>query len=59
MLIHFRKVIVKDFWKEVKLINNSRVPLAASIEGAENIFKLWREYYMGMFLIVFRGRNFK
>ncbi len=39
----FQKSDVDDFWKEVKVINNSKVPLAASIEGvvgAENIVKL-------------------
>ncbi len=43
----FQKSDVHDFWKEVKVINNSKVPLLqASIEGvvgAENIVKLWRE----------------
>ncbi len=57
----FQKSDVHDFWKEVKVINNSKVPLPASIDrvvGAENIVKLWREYYRNI-LIVLRGRNLK
>ena len=42
----------KSFWKEVKLMNNSRTPLPASIEGvtgANNIAELWRNHYASIF----------
>ncbi len=53
----FQKRDVRDFWKEVKVINISKVPLPASIEGvvgAETIVKLWREYYRDIFNCVER-----
>ena len=34
-----------DFWKEIKMANNSRVPLPSSIEGVsgrQNITLLWK-----------------
>ncbi len=49
--------MLMTFGKKLRLINNSKVPLAASIEGvvgAENIVKLWREYYRDIFNCVER-----
>ncbi len=37
-----------EFWKEVKVLNISKVPLPISIDGvaeADKIVKLWRKYY--------------
>ena len=48
-----------DFWKEVKVINNSKVPLPSSIAGitgSKNIAELWRNIIV-TFLIVLRVRN--
>ena len=42
----------KSFWKEVKLINNSRTPLPSSMEGvcgAKNIAELWRKHFSDLF----------
>ena len=41
-----------DFWKEVKVINNSKVPLPSSIAGitgSENIAELRRKHYSDIF----------
>lgn len=43
---------VKSFWKEVKLINNSRTPLPTSIDdsvGEAAIVELWKKHYMALF----------
>ena len=48
-----------DFWKEVKVINNNKVPLPSSIAGitgSKNIAELWRNIIV-TFLIVLRVRN--
>ena len=47
-----------DFWKEVKVINNSKVPLPSSIAGitgSENIAELWRKNYSDIFNCVKSG----
>ena len=39
---------VKDFWKEVKLLDNSNTPLPTNIEGVvgcDRIAELWKEHY--------------
>ena len=41
-----------EFWKEVKAINNSKMPLPSSISGitgSENIVELWRKHYCDIF----------
>ena len=41
-----------DFWKEIKVINNSKVPLPSSIAGitgSENIAELWSKHYSDIF----------
>ena len=38
---------VYEFWKEVKVVNNSKMPLPSSIDGItepENIAELWRRH---------------
>ena len=37
-----------DFWKEIKGVNNAKMPLPTSIEGVtgeSNIASLWRDHY--------------
>ena len=39
---------VNDFWKEIKTVNNSKVPLPSNIDGVsglEEISQLWRQRY--------------
>lgn len=39
---------VRDFWKEVKVMNASKIPLPSSIDGVTgtvNIAELWRKHY--------------
>ena len=41
-----------DFWKEVQVINKSKVPLPSSIAGitgSENIAEIWRKHYSDIF----------
>lgn len=41
-----------DFWKEVKVMNNSKTPLPADIEGVSSpgkIVEIWREHYCNIF----------
>ena len=41
-----------DFWKEVKLINNSKTPLPMDIdgvEGADKIVQVWKNHYHDLF----------
>ncbi len=43
---------VYEFWKEVKVVNNSKMPVFYSIDGItepENIVELWRRHYEKMF----------
>ena len=43
---------VYEFWKEVKVVNNSKMPLPSSIDGItepENIAELWRRPYENIF----------
>ncbi len=43
---------VNDFWKEVKLINNSKTPLPTDIdgvEGADKIVQVWKNHYHDLF----------
>ncbi len=43
---------VNDFWKEVKIMNHSKIPLPSSMEGVSgsvNIVELWRRHYMELF----------
>ena len=43
---------VFDFWKEVKVINNSKMPLPSSIDGiteCDNIAERWRIHYSNIF----------
>ena len=43
---------VNEFWKEVMVIINSKMPLPSSIDevtGSENIAELWRKYYRDIF----------
>ena len=38
----------RDFWKEIKGVNNAKMPLPTSIEGVtgeSNIASLWRDHY--------------
>ena len=47
-----------DFWKEVKVMNNSKTSLPASIEGAcgpAEIAEVWREHYFKLFNCVNGG----
>jgi hypothetical protein len=42
----------KEFWKDIKNINNSKVPLPVSIDGVcgpEAIAKMWLDHYSGIF----------
>ena len=42
----------KDFWKEIKVINNSKMPLPSNIDGItgpENIAEVWKEHYSDIF----------
>ena len=46
---------VKEFWKEVRSMNNSNTPLPEVIDnvsGANNILKLWKEHYSNLFNIL-------
>ena len=41
-----------EFWKEVKVSNNSKMPLPFSIDGIfgdENSAELWRTHFRGIF----------
>lgn len=43
---------VQDFWKEVQVMNITKVPLPSSIEGVtgpDNIVELWRKHYSDLF----------
>ena len=43
---------VLDFWKEVKIINNSKIPLPSNIDGvtgSANIAELWKKHYKDLF----------
>ena len=43
---------VLDFWKEVKIINNNKVPLPSNIDGvtgSPNIADLWKRHYEDLF----------
>ena len=43
---------VYEFWKEVSVSNNSKMPLPSSIGGIpgdENIAELWRSHFRGIF----------
>ena len=49
-----------DFWKEIKMVNNSRVPLPSSIEGVsgrQNITLLWKEHFENLLNSVGRNRH--
>ena len=49
-----------EFWKEVKLLNNSSTPLPSNIEntvGDENIAELWRNHYFNIFNCVKNNIN--
>ena len=42
----------RDFWKEIKGVNNAKMPLPISIEGVtgeSNIASLWRDHYNSVF----------
>ena len=42
----------RDFWKEIKDVNNAKMPLPTSIEGVtgeSNIASLWRDHYIVVF----------
>ena len=42
----------RDFWKEIKGVNNAKMPLPTSIEGVtgeSNIASLWRDHYSSVF----------
>ena len=46
---------VKEFWKEIRSMNNSNTPLPEVIDnvsGANNILKLWQEHYSNLFNIL-------
>ncbi len=48
-----------EFWKEVKAINNSKMPQPSSISGttgSENVAELWRKHYCDIFNCV-RGKE--
>ena len=42
---------VLDFWKEVKIINNSKIPLPSNngVTGSPNIAELWKRHYEDLF----------
>ena len=43
---------VLDFWKEIKTINNSKIPLPCNIDGvtgSANIAEVWRRHYKDLF----------
>ena len=43
---------VDGFWKEVKVLNNSKMPMPSSIDGTtgpDNIAELWRRHYENIF----------
>ena len=49
-----------DFWKEIKIANNSRVPLPSSIEGVsgrQNITLLWEDHFENLLNSVGRNRH--
>ena len=42
----------RDFWKEIKGVNNAKMPLPTSIEGVtgeSNIASVWRDHYNSVF----------
>ena len=42
----------KEFWKEIKVINNSKMPLPSNTDGTtgpENIAEVWKEHYSDIF----------
>ena len=46
---------IKEFWKEIRSLNNSNTPLPEVIDnvaGAGNILKLWQEHYSNLFNIL-------
>ena len=46
---------VKEFWKEIRSMNNSNTPLPDVIDnvsGGSNILKLWQEHYSNLFNIL-------
>ena len=46
---------IKEFWKEIRSMNNSNTPLPEVIDGvagASNIVKLWQEHYSNLFNIL-------
>ena len=42
---------VDEFWKEVKVLNNSKMPMPSSIDGTtgHNIAELWGRHYFNIF----------
>lgn len=50
----------RDFWKEIKRINNSNTPLPTNIEninGEENISEFWKSHYSTIFNCIGRSEN--
>ena len=46
---------IKEFWKEIRSLNNSNTPLTEVIDnvaGASNILKLWQDHYSNLFNIL-------
>lgn len=42
----------QDFWKEIKVLNNSRTPLPSNIEGntgSDNILNMWKSHFQKLF----------
>ena len=49
-----------EFWKEISLINNSKMMLPTSIEnatGSEEIIKLWKKHYESLFNCLNNNNN--
>ena len=41
-----------DFWKEVKVLNNCRIPPPCTVDGisgVDNIAETWRQHYSTLF----------
>ena len=50
-----QKIYNCDFWKEVKVLNNSKMQMPSSIEGItelENTAELWRRHYANVLTVL-------
>ena len=43
---------IEGFWKEVKVVNNSKVPISTSVDGVtgmDSVAEMWRKHYESLF----------